>query len=100
MAELLMPDPPLADGVVRLRPWRETDVEAIVSACADFAIARFSPVIPYPYGEHDAREWLAIQEPERLTGTALELAVTTPDDTALLGAIGLSKVDASQHTAR
>ena len=36
------PDPPLTDGVVTLRPWgEEGDVEALVDACNDRAIAEF-----------------------------------------------------------
>ena len=44
------PEPPLTDGVVTMRPWgEEGDVEAIVAACNDRAIAEFLDMIPQPY---------------------------------------------------
>jgi RimJ/RimL family protein N-acetyltransferase len=55
--ELRRPDPPLEDDVVRLRPWEEADIPAIVAACQDAETARWT-TIPVPYGEDDARAWL------------------------------------------
>jgi RimJ/RimL family protein N-acetyltransferase len=53
------PNPPLSDGVVTLRPWGEDgDVEALVAACNDRAIAEFLDIIPSPYTENDAREYI------------------------------------------
>ena len=44
-----VPDPPLSDGLVTLRPWgEEGDVEAITAACNDRAISEFLDLIPYP----------------------------------------------------
>ena len=57
-----MPDPPLANDVVALRAWSERDIPFIVAACQDPLIDRFTAAIPYPYGEPDARAWLAGQE--------------------------------------
>ena len=42
------PSPPLSDGTVTLRPWREQDVEAIVSACSDDEIAWWLDQVPQP----------------------------------------------------
>jgi RimJ/RimL family protein N-acetyltransferase len=95
MPELSLPNPPLADGPVVLRAWVEADVPAIVAACQDPEIARWSPVIPSPYGEKDALGWLASQEPARTAGRALELAVSTSSG-ELLGAVALSDVQLSQ----
>ena len=53
------PEPPLSDGVVTLRPWgEEGDVEAIVLACNDPAIAEFLEAIPSPYVADDARAYI------------------------------------------
>jgi RimJ/RimL family protein N-acetyltransferase len=54
------PSPPLSDGVVTLRPWAEKDVRAIVTACRDEDIAWWLDQIPQPYGESDARAYLAM----------------------------------------
>jgi hypothetical protein len=35
-----LPDPPLSDGSVALRPWMLDDVPALVEACADPEIGR------------------------------------------------------------
>ena len=48
MAELHPPDPPLTDGVVLLRTVRDSDVPAIVEACQDPDIKRYTSSIPDP----------------------------------------------------
>jgi RimJ/RimL family protein N-acetyltransferase len=54
---LALPDPPLSDGVVALRAWTPADVPALVEACQDPEIPRWTPV-PSPYGETEARAYL------------------------------------------
>jgi RimJ/RimL family protein N-acetyltransferase len=41
-----------------LRPWRDEDAPAIIAACQDPEIVRWLPVIPSPYGEEEARDYL------------------------------------------
>jgi len=74
-AELPVPDPPLRNDVVALRPWSERDIPFIVAACSDPLFERFTAGIPSPYGEDDAREWLEAREPARRAGRGLELAI-------------------------
>ena len=38
--------------------WREEDAPALIRACQDPEIVRWLPVIPSPYGEQDARDYL------------------------------------------
>lgn len=53
------PDPALTDGFVTLRPWgAEGDEVAIAAACNDREIAEFLDLIPSPYTEDDAREFI------------------------------------------
>jgi RimJ/RimL family protein N-acetyltransferase len=88
------PDPPLEGDGVGLRPFTLADVPAVVAACQDPEIARFSPAIPFPYGASDARGWLASQEPARLAGQRLELAICSAGgEGVLLGAIGAHHFD-------
>lgn len=94
-----MPDPVLRTGLVLLRPWTRDDVPAIVTACQDPAIARFSPVIPFPYAESDASAWLESQEPMRLAGEGLDLAVVHRESGSVLGAIGLGNVSTTLRSA-
>lgn len=87
-----MPDLALRAGLVLLRPWSREDVPAIVAACQDPAIARVSPVIPFPYAKSDALTWLESQEPMRLAGEGFDLAVVHRESGSVLAAIGLGSV--------
>jgi RimJ/RimL family protein N-acetyltransferase len=89
--ELPFPEPPL-QGDVQLRPWSRTDVPAIVAACQDPAISRWSPTIPYPYTNRDALEWLEQQEPARLAGKGLVFAIVHPTSKEMLGSISMEAV--------
>lgn|ERR1022692_933211 len=97
--ELPFPDPLLQVNAVLLRPWNKTDVPSIVTACQDPTISRWSPAIPYPYSEDDALGWLEQQEPARLAGASLDLAVVHATSDEVLGAIGLGSVKIAQGTA-
>jgi len=74
-------------------------VSAVVAACQDPAISRWSPVIPRPYQERDAQTWLEQQEPARLAGAGLDLAVVRAGAGDLLGAISLGSISIAQGTA-
>jgi RimJ/RimL family protein N-acetyltransferase len=93
VAELPLPEPPLADGAVVLRPWDDGDLTAIVAACQDPSIPRYVSLVPSPYTEADARAWLAGQAPARRRGESLDLAITGAASGEVLGAIGLGDVD-------
>jgi len=56
--DMRIPDPPLSDGVVTLRPWTLDDVAAIARACNEPEIARWIHQMPSPYGEREAREYV------------------------------------------
>ena len=99
VCELPFPNPQLRDGSVLLRPWSRDDVPAIVAACQDPAIARFSPVIPFPYQESDALGWLEDQEPTRSAGEGLDLAVVHAVRGTVLGAIGIANLSTTLLSA-
>src|SRR3954452_755821 len=92
MPEIPLPDPPLADDLVALRQWRHRDLPELVEACQDPEIPRWTAV-PSPYGERDAREYLARAEIDRRSGRELGLAVVEPGGGALLGSCGLARFD-------
>lgn len=85
---IALPDPPLAADEVRLRPWRADDAAAVTAACQDPEIPRWT-VVPSPYTERDARDWLAGRDIDRETGRELSLAVTGDGD-RVVGSIALS----------
>jgi RimJ/RimL family protein N-acetyltransferase len=92
------PNPPLSDGVVTLRPWGEDgDVEAIAAACNDPAIAEFLEMIPSPYTEDDARDYIARTREGWATGTTSNFAVLV--DGAAVGSIGVRWLEPDQGVA-
>jgi RimJ/RimL family protein N-acetyltransferase len=83
------PEPALSDGVVTLRPWgEEGDVEAIVAACNDRAIAEFLDVIPSPYTPADAREYIDRTREGWSAGTTSSFAIVV--DGKAVGSIGVN----------
>ena len=52
--------PPLGDGAIALRPYSEADVPDLVRACNDPESQRWLFMLPTPYTESDAREFLAL----------------------------------------
>jgi hypothetical protein len=96
MPELRVPS--LADGVVVLRPWRETDVPAQLEAFSDPFFHRFSDWAPQT--EAAARAHLDSQEHARRRGEQIELALVEPhDDNVVLGGGSLNNVDLQQGRA-
>jgi RimJ/RimL family protein N-acetyltransferase len=82
----------LSDGSVRLRVIAEADLPAIVAACQDPEIPRWTRV-PDSYGNSDARDWLDAQRQLRDAGAELHLVVVDARDDELLGSIGLVAID-------
>jgi RimJ/RimL family protein N-acetyltransferase len=87
-----LPEPPLADPEIILRPPREGDVAAITAACQDPLIARFT-LVPSPYSEHDAREWLRVADSLRARGEGVHFAIASRQDDSYLGSVGLNRID-------
>ena len=80
----------LSDGVTALRPWRDADVAALVEACQDPEISRWT-MVPSPYRETDALAYL-LQRYELIHGgRAAPFAVVEPQG-RLLGSISLMHV--------
>jgi RimJ/RimL family protein N-acetyltransferase len=88
---LPLPDPPLADDLIVLRPLSLADVARVTEACQDADIQRFTAV-PSPYREADAREWISGTEAARVARTRLPFAITDTDD-VLLGSVGFVRFD-------
>jgi ribosomal-protein-alanine N-acetyltransferase len=98
MPEIPLPDPPLRDGPVALRAWRQDDLGSIVAACQDPEIPRWTAVAS-PYTERDARAYLDRADRDRLAGRELGLAVVDAGDDRLLGSCGLARFDWTDRKA-
>jgi RimJ/RimL family protein N-acetyltransferase len=88
----------LADEVVLLRPWHETDVPAQLKAFGDPLFQRFSDWAPDT--EAGARAYLAEHEQARQRGEQIEFALVEPhDDNVVLGGGSLNNVNLEQGRA-
>ena len=92
MSRIVLPGEPLADGLTALRPWRDTDVAALVAACHDPEISRWTRV-PSPYRETDARAYLMARYEALHAGTSAPFAVVAGNEPPrLLGSISLLRI--------
>jgi RimJ/RimL family protein N-acetyltransferase len=80
--------PTLTGRRVLLRPWRADDVEAVLAACQDPEIQRWTQV-PVPYGRADAEGFVRGVAPSTWADGGALFAVEARDGGALVGSIGL-----------
>ncbi|WP_236831027.1 GNAT family N-acetyltransferase [Blastococcus sp. KM273128] len=89
MATTRPAEQPVLDGRrVRLRPWRTQDAPAVLAACQDPEIQRWTQV-PVPYGPADAEEFVTGIAPRTWAEGGALFAVVRPGDDALVGSTGL-----------
>jgi RimJ/RimL family protein N-acetyltransferase len=91
MRSIPLPDPPLTDGEILLRPWERRDVPAVTAACQDPEIPRWT-VVPHNYTERHARDFISATAGDQAAGRELALAIVDADD-RVLGAVGMSNFD-------
>ncbi len=90
--KVMLPADPIVEGATALRPWRESDIPAVVVACQDPEIPRWTQV-PSDYGESDARGFMLARYDAILTATAAPFAiVSAADPDELLGSISLLRL--------
>lgn len=96
---IALPDAPLVEGPTAVRPWRDADAGALVAACQDPDIARFTRV-PWPYGPADARAYLLHRYDAIRTSSSAPFAIVeADDDSRLLGSISLMRLAWEHHRA-
>ena len=83
------PNPPLSDGVVTLRPFRADDAAGIAAACQDPQVARWIPIIPIPYTEQDAKEFILLALQAWSDGTSYEFCIADAATDRYLGSVGV-----------
>lgn len=83
-------------GTTALRPWRDSDRDALVRACQDPEIVRWTRV-PAGYGEAEARSHLLRRYDAVQTGEAAPFAiVAAQEDERLLGSVALMRLEWDQ----
>lgn len=87
---LAYPDPPLADDVVCLRPWRGTDLATVVEASRDPYIPKVTTV-PAPFTKGAGERWLDRQDVRSRSGLGISLAIAENESgrEAAVGAVVL-----------
>jgi RimJ/RimL family protein N-acetyltransferase len=84
MSALPFPDPPLSDGVVSLRAFRDEDAVVTAAWCKDADNIRWSGA-PTDPTEESALAWAALTETAHRAGGVLALAVADAASGAVLG---------------
>ena len=79
-------------GGIRIRLRSDADLPAIVAACRDPEIPRWTRV-PSDYDENAARDWSVRAANEQANGDSLSVLVTDAGDDGLLGSIGIVAID-------
>lgn len=89
----------LTDGVVLLRHLRDDDARSIIDALGDEEISRWIQVIPFPYTNADATEFLSMAASLRASGVGTHLAIENAASGRFLGLISLLDLDPEQRHA-
>ena len=84
--------PTLRDGDLLLRPKTPGDAEALVAACQDPEIPRWT-LVPSPYTRADADHFIALSEQEAAAGTGAHLIAVDAGDGRLLGSFSVMELD-------
>ena len=80
-----------------LRPWAESDVDAVWAGFTDPAVAAWNPQLPFT--QHaQAEDWLTQKADDWSTGRAASWALCLEDpDSAVVGSVGLSNLDRARE---
>jgi ribosomal-protein-alanine N-acetyltransferase len=78
-----------------LRPFEQSDADAVRALAGNWNVARMVSVIPHPYPERLAAAWIDGHPAARERGAAYPFAITL--DGAVIGAIGLNRIDSGRY---
>lgn len=90
MRAIPLPDPPLRDERVVLRPWQDDDVLALAAWARDPEVVRWTAIAP-GYDEQHARAFRTHAHRSRLAGTAIYLAIAAPRTGIAIGSCDLRR---------
>lgn len=98
MNALPLPDPPLTDGVIAVRPWSDADIGAVVTAGLDDVIPEITTIVRGGTPEH-ARDFIALQRRRAHDGTGIPLAIAEEHTGRAVGWIGVNRPDERNRRA-
>lgn len=96
MTAIEFPSAGIDDGVVRIRHLTESDLPALVAACRDEEVQRWTRV-PANYGMGDATEHLARARSGMAAGNMLATIVVDATDDSFLGSCGVIEMIAAEQ---
>ena len=82
----------ISNGSIRIRLRADADTPAIVAACQDPEIPRWTRV-PEPYDETTAAEWAVESSRQREAGEGLHLVIVDAETDDFLGSIGVHEIE-------
>ncbi len=74
---------------LRLRPFRDADLDDLVTMADDWDVARWLAAMPHPYTQAIGRDWIAHVQSDHAAGRPLSFAIALKDDDRLIGGGGL-----------
>ncbi|MDY7109802.1 MAG: GNAT family N-acetyltransferase [Planctomycetota bacterium] len=92
-----MDQPSIETDRLILRPFTVDDAPDVQRLAGDRAVADTTLLIPHPYPDGLAEDWITTHRPVFQAGEGAVFAITRRDDGALVGAIGLSITPAHQR---
>jgi RimJ/RimL family protein N-acetyltransferase len=82
----------ITDGSLRLRLRTDADTPAVIEACRDPEVIRWTRV-PGGYDERAAEEWVSESNRQRERGEGLHLVIADASSEAFLGSIGIHDIN-------
>jgi RimJ/RimL family protein N-acetyltransferase len=82
----------ITDGSIRLRLRADGDTPAVIEACRDPAVIRWTRV-PEDYDERAAEEWVSESNRQRERGDGMHLVIADASSDAFLGSIGIHRIN-------
>jgi RimJ/RimL family protein N-acetyltransferase len=92
---IALPGEPLVNGATALRPWRDSDIPALVELCQDPEISRWTRV-PSQYTENDARLYMLHRHDLLHAGASAPFAIVAADAGELLGSVAILRIEWQQ----
>ncbi len=92
MDPITLPDPPLGDDRIELRPSAPEDVDQVVDILQDPEIPRWTR-IPVPYGPEHFHDFRRMGQEGMQAGTDAPFLIHAREDDRVVGAVGLHVVD-------
>lgn len=84
-----MEQPKLNTERLILRPFELSDAKDVKRLAGEYEIADTTILIPHPYEDGMAEEWISTHKPKFEAGEIVNFAITLQDSGDLIGAIGL-----------